>query len=302
MLEGLRNCMLCPRNCSVDRTSNKAGYCRSGSKITLARVSLHYWEEPCLSGKNGSGTIFFSGCNLKCVFCQNNAISHKGVGMEISVERLSEIFLEQQSKGAHNINLVTPTHFVPQIIYAIEIAKNKGLKLPIVYNSSGYENIETIKALKGYIDIYLPDFKYFDDKYSIKYSNAPNYFSIASKAIEEMYNQVGSASFDAEGMMKKGVIIRHLMLPGLLFDSKKIIDYIYNTFTDNVYISLMNQYTPVNNLEKYPEINKPLNPKHYESLIDYCLSLGIKNAFIQEEGTVSESFIPEFDLRGVRKL
>ncbi|MFL0269157.1 radical SAM protein [Candidatus Clostridium radicumherbarum] len=302
MLEGLRNCMLCPRNCSVDRTSNKAGFCRSGSKITLARVSLHYWEEPCLSGKNGSGTIFFSGCNLKCVFCQNNAISHKGVGMEISVERLSEIFLEQQSKGAHNINLVTPTHFVPQIIYAIEIARNKGLKLPIVYNSSGYENIETIKALKGYIDIYLPDFKYFDDKYSIKYSNAPNYFSIASKAIEEMYNQVGSASFDSEGMMKKGVIIRHLMLPGLLFDSKKIIDYIYNAFTDNVYISLMNQYTPVNNLEKYPEINKPLNPKHYESLIDYCLSLGIKNAFIQEEGTVSDSFIPEFDLRGVRKL
>jgi putative pyruvate formate lyase activating enzyme len=302
MLEELRNCMLCPRNCSVDRTSNKAGFCKFGSKVTLARVSLHHWEEPCLSGKNGSGTIFFSGCNLKCVFCQNNAISHKGVGMEISIERLSEIFIEQQSNGAHNINLVTPTHFVPQIIEAIKIARSDGLKLPIVYNSSGYENIETIKALKGYIDIYLPDFKYFNDKYSIKYSNAPNYFSIASKAIEEMYNQVGSASFDTDGMMKKGVIIRHLMLPGILFDSKKIIDYIYTTFGDDVYISLMNQYTPVNNLEKYPEINKPLNPKHYESLIDYCLSLGIKNAFIQEEGTVSESFIPEFDLRGVRKL
>lgn len=302
MLEELRNCMLCPRNCSIDRTANKAGFCKIGSKVTLARVSLHHWEEPCLSGKNGSGTVFFSGCNLKCVFCQNNTISHKGVGMEISIERLSEIFIEQQSKGAHNINLVTPTHFVPQIIEAIKIARNKGLILPIVYNCSGYENIETLKALKGYIDIYLPDLKYYNDKYSIKYSNAPNYFAITSKAIEEMYNQVGKAVFDTDGMMKKGVIIRHLMLPGLLFDSKKIIDYIYNTFGDNVYISLMNQYTPINNLEKYPEINKPLNPKHYESLIDYCLSLGIKNAFIQEEGTVSESFIPEFDLRGVRKL
>ncbi|MFL0248648.1 radical SAM protein [Candidatus Clostridium stratigraminis] len=302
MLEELRNCMLCPRNCKIDRTANKAGICRSGSKVAIARVSLHYWEEPCLSGKNGSGTVFFSGCNLKCVFCQNNAISHKGVGLETSIERLSEIFLEQQSKDAHNINLVTPTHFVPQIIEAIKIARSNGLKLPIVYNSSGYENIETIKALKGYIDIYLPDLKYFKDKYSIKYSNAPKYFSIASKAIGEMYNQVGSPSFDADGMIKKGVIIRHLMLPGLLFDSKKIIDYIYKTFGDNVYISLMNQYTPVNNLEKYPEINKSLNPRHYEGLIEYCLSLGIKNAFIQDEGTVSESFIPEFDLRGVDKL
>jgi len=302
MLMELKNCMLCPRNCSVDRTANKIGFCKSSSKITVARVSLHYWEEPCISGKNGSGTVFFSGCNLKCVFCQNNAISHKGIGMDITNERLSEIFLEQQSKGAHNINLVTPTHFVPQIIEAIKIARNNGLMLPIVYNSSGYENIETIKALEGYIDIYLPDLKYFTDTYSIKYSNAPNYFNIASKAIEEMYKQVGRAIFDAAGMMKKGVIIRHLMLPGLLFDSKKIIDYIYTTFGDNVYISLMNQYTPVNNLERYPEINKPLNPKHYESLIDYCLSLDIKNAFIQEDGTVSESFIPEFDLRGVERL
>lgn len=299
MLNELKKCMLCPRNCCVDRITNEIGFCKSNSSITVARVSLHHWEEPCISGKQGSGTVFFSGCNLKCVFCQNNAISHKGVGTAISIERLSDIFLEQQSKGAHNINLVTPTHFVPQIIEAIKIARNKGLLLPIVYNSSGYENIDTIKALKGYIDIYLPDLKYFNDKYSIKYSNAPNYFNIASKAIEEMYNQVGEAVFDFDGMMKKGVIIRHLMLPGLLFDSKKIIDYVYNRFGHKVYISLMNQYTPVNNLDLYPEINKPLNPKHYESLIDYCLSLSIKNAFIQEEGTVSESFIPEFDLRGV---
>jgi putative pyruvate formate lyase activating enzyme len=302
MLNELTNCMLCPRNCGVDRTSGKVGFCKSGSSIKVARVSLHDWEEPCISGEHGSGTIFFSECNLKCVFCQNNAISHKGIGMDISIGRLSEIFLEQQSKGAHNINLVTPTHFVPQIIEAIKISRNNGLSLPIVYNSSGYEALNTIKSLKGYIDIYLPDLKYFDDKYAIKYSNAANYFNTASKAIEEMYNQVGEATFDPEGIMKKGVIIRHLMLPGLLFDSKKIINYIYSTFGDKVYISLMNQYTPVNNLDMYPEINKPLNPKHYESLIAYCLSIGIKNAFIQEEGTVSESFIPEFDLRGVAKL
>lgn len=299
MLELLNRCILCPRNCGVNRLSGELGFCKSGEKVKLARVSLHQWEEPCISGEKGSGTVFFSECNLKCVFCQNNSISHKGVGKEISIERLSEIFLEQEMRGAHNINLVTPTHFVPQIIEAVKLAKKSGLKLPIVYNSSGYENIDTIKALNGYIDIYLPDLKYFDDKYAVKYSHAPNYFNIASKAIEEMYSQVGNPIFDENKMMKKGVIIRHLMLPGLLFDSKKIVDYIYRTFKDNVYISLMNQYTPFNNAEKYPEINKPLNPKHYDSLIDYSLSLGIKNAFIQDEGTASESFIPNFDLRGI---
>ncbi|WP_127837270.1 radical SAM protein [Clostridium prolinivorans] len=299
MLELLSNCRLCPRNCGVNRLKGEIGFCKSSDKIKAARVSLHEWEEPCISGSKGSGTIFFSECNLKCVFCQNSSISYEGIGKEISIERLSEIFLNQQSRGAHNINLVTPTHFVPQIIEAIKLAKKRGLMLPIVYNTSSYENIETIKALKGYIDIYLPDLKYFNDKYAVKYSNAPNYFKTASKAIEEMYLQVGNPVFNKEGLMEKGVIIRHLMLPGLLFDSKKIIEYIYKTFKDNVYISLMNQYTPFNNVEKYPEINKPLNPKHYNSLIDYCLNLGIKNAFIQDEGTVSESFIPKFDLRGV---
>lgn len=233
------------------------------------------------------------------MFCQNHCISHEGVGKEISIERLSEIFLEQQQRGAHNINLVTPTHFVPQIIEAIKIARIKGLTLPIVYNSNGYENIETIRALKGYIDIYLPDLKYFSDKYAVKYSHAPNYFEMASKAIEEMYSQAGDPEFDENGIMKKGVIVRHLMLPGLLFDSKKIMDYIYNTFGNSVYISIMNQYTPVSGVDKYPEINRSVNSKHYDSLIDYCLMLGIQNAFIQEEGTVSESFIPNFDLRGV---
>jgi putative pyruvate formate lyase activating enzyme len=298
-MELLRSCRLCPRNCGINRLEGQVGFCQSGALVKVARVSLHQWEEPCISGDKGSGTVFFSECNLKCVFCQNNSISHKGVGKEISRERLADIFIEQQERGAHNINLVTPTHFVPQIIESIKIARGNGLSIPIVYNSNGYENIEAIKALKGYIDIYLPDLKYFEDKYSVKYSKAPDYFKIASEAIKEMYSQVGNPELDENGMMRKGVIIRHLMLPGLMFDSKKVMDYIYSTFGDSVYVSLMNQYTPVNNVDKYPEINKPLNPKHYESLIDYCLSLGMKNAFIQEEGTVSESFIPDFDLSGV---
>lgn len=299
MMDLLRSCRLCPRNCGVNRFDNRVGFCGSGKNIMVARVSLHHWEEPCLSGEKGSGTIFFSECNLKCVFCQNYSISHKGVGKEITVERLSSIFLEQQERGAHNINLVTPTHFVPQIVEALKLAKNNGLKLPIVYNSNGYENVETVKALRGYIDIYLPDLKYYEDKYAVRYSHAPGYFKVASQAIEEMFSQVGKPKFDEDGMMTSGVIIRHLMLPGLLFDSKKIIDYIWQTFKHSIFISIMNQYTPVNNVSQYPEINKPLNQKHYESLIDYCLSLGIKNAFIQDEGTVSESFIPDFDLRGV---
>ena len=299
MMSLLYKCKLCPRNCCVNRLNGEVGFCGSGSAIKVARVSLHNWEEPCLSGENGSGTVFFSHCNLRCVFCQNYSISHKGIGKEISVERLADIFMEQQETGAHNINLVTPTHFVPQIIESIKLARTRGLNVPIVYNSNGYESLEAIKALKGYINVYLPDLKYCDDKYALRYSQAPNYFKTAAAAIEEMFSQVGSAEFDENGMMTKGIIIRHLMLPGLLFDSKKIVDYIWRTFGHSVYISIMNQYTPVHNADKYPEINKPLNHAHYESLVDYCLSLGIKNAFIQEDGTVSESFIPNFDLRGV---
>lgn len=295
----IENCTLCRHNCRVNRLNGNIGFCNSGEKVKLARVSLHHWEEPCLSGDKGSGTIFFSNCNLKCVYCQNYAISSNGIGKEISIKRLSEIFLEQQERGAHNINLVTPTHFVPQIVESLKLAKDSGLTLPIVYNTNSYENIETIKALKGYIDVYLPDLKYFNDKYALKYSNAPNYFTAASKVIEEMFSQVGEAVFDMNGMMKKGVIIRHLMLPGLLFDSKKIIDYIYNTFKDSVFISLMNQYTPMFNTSCYPEINKKINPKHYEALINYCINLGITNAYIQEQGTASESFVPSFDLRGI---
>ncbi|WP_035149923.1 radical SAM protein [Clostridium tetanomorphum] len=295
----LSKCELCPRNCRVNRLNNELGFCKSGKNILIALASLHHWEEPCISGTNGSGTIFFSNCNLNCVFCQNHQISQESVGKEISIEKLSQIFLTQQNKGAHNINLVTPSHYVPQIIDALKIAKKTGLKIPIVYNTNSYENLSTIKALNGYIDVYLPDLKYYNNTYSEKYSGVKNYFQYASKAIEEMVKQVGSPNFNKDGIMTKGVIIRHMMLPGLLFDSKKIIDYIYTTFKDSVYISIMNQYTPLNKSINYPEINKPVNPKHYDTFIDYCLSLGIKNAFIQEEGTVKESFIPKFDLKGI---
>lgn len=260
-MELLESCKLCPRNCGANRLNGKRGFCGAGDKIRVARAALHYWEEPCISGDIGSGTVFFSHCTLKCVFCQNYNISQCEWGKEIYIERLAEIFIELQEKGALNINLVTPTHYVAQIIEAIKIAKSNGLKLPIIYNSSGYEKVETIKLLKGYIDVYLPDMKYFDTKYSSKYSKAKDYFKYAKEAIDEMVNQVGEVKFDENGIVQSGVIIRHLMLPGLLFDSKKIIDYIYNTYGDKVYISIMNQYTPLDNVKKYPEINKPLNSK-----------------------------------------
>lgn len=300
MMNLLKECKLCPRKCKVNRLEGKEGFCKSGSKVKISRADLHYWEEPCISGHKGSGTVFFSNCNLGCVFCQNHCISQEGLGKEVSIERLSDIFIELQEKGALNINLVTPTHYVAQIIEALKLAKSKGLSIPILYNSNGYDSLEAIDALKGLIDVYLPDLKYFDDKYSLKYSNAPNYFYNATKAIESMYKQVGNHVFDEDGIIKKGVIIRHLMLPGLLFDSKKIIDYIYKAYGDSIYISLMNQYTPLHKASSYPEINKPLNEKHYESLINYALELGITNAFVQEGGTSSKDFVPDFkSLKGV---
>lgn len=299
MIDLLENCSLCPRNCGVNRLSEKRGFCGAGDKIRVARAALHYWEEPCISGNIGSGTVFFSYCTLKCVFCQNHNISQCSFGKEISIDRLGEIFIELQEKGALNINLVTPTHYVPQIIEAIRLGRNKGLNIPIIYNSSGYEKVETIKLLKGYIDVYLPDMKYFDSKYSVKYSKAKDYFLYAKESIDEMINQVGNVEFDENGIIKKGVIIRHLMLPGLLFDSKKIVDYIHKTYGNKVYISLMNQYTPLEHVKEYPEINKPLNQKHYEALIDYSLDIGVEKGFIQEEGTAKESFIPLFNFEGV---
>lgn len=298
-LDKLKECTLCIRNCKIDRTSGKVGACLSSDKILAARAELHFWEEPPISLDTGSGTVFFSNCNLKCVFCQNHDISQENKGKEISIERLSEIFLELQEKGANNINLVTPTHYAPLIIEAIKLSKEKGLTLPILYNTNGYDSLETIKMLDNYIDVYLPDFKYFDDKYAIKYSNAKGYRENVIHVLEEMYRQVGKNKFDEKGRMIKGMIVRHLMLPGLLFDSKKVIDTIYNMFSDNVYISIMNQYTPMFKALELEEISKPLNPKMYDSLISYAAEIGVKNAFIQESSSSTTDFVPNFNFQGL---
>ena len=287
-------CTLCPRRCEVDR-AKKSGFCGAGEKIKIARCALHLWEEPCISGKNGSGTVFFSHCTMKCVFCQNYKISHLGIGKTITEKELANCFLKLENDGAHNINLITPTQYVPQIIKALNIAKKGGLNIPVIYNSGGYENPETLNMLDGLIDVYLPDLKYFDDKYALRYSGAKDYFKTASRAISKMYEQVGKCVFDSDGMIKKGVIVRHLLLPNLIFDSKKIIDYLFSTYGDNIYISIMNQYTPISGiLEDFPEINKKISERYYDSLIDYAINLGVKNAYIQEGDTAKESFIPEF--------
>lgn len=296
--ELLKECRICPRNCSVDRRDAN-GYCKAGVSVRAAKAFLHMWEEPCISGNRGSGAVFFSSCNLGCVFCQNYKISHEGFGKEITIERLSEIFMELQDKGAHNINLVTPTQYVPQIREALIKAKGLGLNIPVVYNSNAYEKVETLKSLEGLVDIYLPDLKYFDDKFSIKYSKAPEYFKYASKAILEMYRQVKSPVFDEDGMMKKGLMIRHLMLPGGLFDSKKIVDWVIENLPGDVYLNLMCQYTPMNTASQYPEIDKRLNQKHYDSLVDYAVSKGLENGFFQEFESATEEYVPDFNLQGI---
>lgn len=298
MLELYKKCNLCPRKCLIDRTKT-LGYCKATDKVKVARSALHYFEEPSISGTNGSGTIFFSNCNLKCCYCQNKEISTDGFGKEVSIERLSEMMLELEEKHANNINLVTPTHYIPNIIEAIKIARKKGLSIPIVYNTSGYENVETLKLLDGYIDIYLTDFKYFDNKLGKELSKCSNYFEVASKALDEMYKQTGKNKFNKDGLMTKGIIVRCLVLPTKSDDAKKIIDYLYKKYQDNIYLSIMNQYTPVNYIKEYPYLNKTISDEEYNDVIDYAIDLGIKNAYIQEGGTCSESFIPAFDLEGV---
>ena len=298
MIDLYKKCNLCPRKCLIDRTKT-LGYCKATDKVKVARSALHYFEEPSISGTNGSGTIFFSNCNLKCCYCQNKEISTDGFGKEISIERLSEMMLELEEKHANNINLVTPTHYVPSIIEAIKLARSKGLSIPIVYNTSGYESVETIKLLDGYIDIYLTDFKYFDDKLGKELSKCTNYFEVASKALEEMYRQTGKNKFNDNGLMTKGIIVRCLVLPTKSDDTKKIIDYLYKKYQDNIYLSIMNQYTPVNYIKDYPYLNKTISEDEYNEVIDYAIDLGIKNAYMQEGGTCSESFIPSFDLEGV---
>lgn len=292
-------CTLCPRNCRVDRTVGEKGFCRETDQLMAARAALHMWEEPCISGTQGSGTVFFSGCSLRCVFCQNASIASGSVGRPIRVERLSEIFLELQSQGAANINLVTPGHFAPLIVDALDLARKQGLKLPIVYNSSGYESIQTLHQLEGYVDVYLPDFKYMNPVMAAKYSHAPDYPLIAKEAVEEMVRQTGVCQFDEKGMIKKGTIVRHLVLPGYIKDSMKVVEYLYNTYKDSIFISLMNQYTPLPRAADYPEINRRLTTYEYEKVVSHALSLGVTNGYIQKGKTAKESFIPAFDFCGI---
>ena len=291
----LKKCDLCPRNCLVNRYE-KVGYCRAKAKLKIALASNHMWEEPVISGRDGSGTIFFSHCNLGCIFCQNYKIRN-GYGKEITIKRFSEICLELQSRGANNINLVTPTHYVTLIRKGLIQAKNRGLIIPIVYNTSSYENEATIENMKELVDVYLADLKYYDDSYAKKYSNCNNYFEVATKAIGKMVEQVGSPIIH-NGLMKRGVIVRVLLLPGLLEDAKKIIKYLYETYHDNIYISIMNQYTPVDKYV-YEELNNKVAESVYDELVNFAYDIGVRNAFIQEGETQNDSFIPNFNLENV---
>jgi len=367
----MKKCTLCPRNCAVSRADGETGICGQTKELKVARAALHYWEEPCISGKRGSGAVFFSGCALHCVFCQNHNIANGTAGKVISPERLCEIFLELQEKGANNINLVTPGHFVPQIIPALKRAKRQGLILPVVYNTSSYESVDTIRRLDGLVDVYLPDFKYMSPELSAKYSHAADYSEAAKAAIAEMVRQTGEPQFapekeaeiqsgrrqpedgepefapekeaeiesgrrqpeggepgsggesrqkeqeaaspagkagadcdvddpiEAGWLMKRGVIVRHLLLPGCVTDSKAVIKYLYETYGDTIYISIMNQFTPLAGLERYPELNRRVTDEEYEEVVDYAIGLGVERGFIQEGDTAEESFIPEFDCEGV---
>jgi len=294
------NCILCPRNCGSNRDNGDKGFCGESSTIRIARAALHFWEEPVISGDKGSGAAFFTGCNLKCIFCQNASIAASEVGKEVSIEALAEIFLKLQGEGANNINLVTASHYVPQVADSIQIARRLGLTIPIVYNTSSYEKPETLRMLDGLVDIYLPDLKYMDAKLAKAYSKAEDYPEIAKGAIKEMYRQAGKPVFDEEtGLMRKGVIVRHLVMPGAVGNAKAVIDYLYETYGDAIFISLMNQYTPMREFTEYPELNRKVTKREYEKVIQYALDLGIENAFIQEGKTAQESFIPAFDLTGV---
>lgn len=291
-------CNLCPRKCNAERNNGK-GYCKAPSDIMVSRAALHFWEEPCISGDEGSGTVFFSGCNMGCVFCQNTDIAHDVFGKKISRERLSQIFLELQGKNANNINLVTPTHYSEEIINAVRLARESGLKIPIIYNTSGYENEETISMLEDTVDIFMPDFKYWLPGTAKKYSNAPDYPEVAKKAIDKMVKMRPELIFDKRGMLQRGVIIRILLLPGFVYEAKKIAEYVYHEYGDKVIISLMSQYTPNGKLENYPEINRRVRNKEYERLVDFVSELGAENVYIQEGSSADESFIPPFNLDGV---
>ena len=293
------NCLLCPRKCGINRRTGQTGVCGVLSEIKVARAALHYWEEPCISGKRGSGAVFFSGCSLHCVFCQNREISDGKEGKVISKERLSDIFMELADKGANNINLVTPGQYIHDIVWAVNDAKSRGMKLPIIYNTSGYENVTELKLLEGIVDVYLPDFKYMDSTLSARYSRAKDYPSVAKQALSEMVRQQPDVVIDdATGLIQKGVIVRQLLLPGHVNDAKAVLKYLYDTYHDHVYISMMSQFTPIA-LKDYPEINRTVTRREYERLVDYALEIGITNAFIQEGDVAKDSFIPAFDCEGV---
>ena len=295
----LKDCHLCPRNCGVDRLAGQKGFCGVDAGIMVARAALHMWEEPCISGKEGSGAVFFSGCSLGCAFCQNRTISKGQSGKVITVEHLAELFLDLQEQKANNINLVTAGHFLPQVREALILAKEQGLTIPVVYNSSGYEKAEMLRYLDGLVDIYLPDLKYLEADLAGKYSHAKDYPEVAMKALEEMVRQVGTPEFDERGMMKKGVIVRHLLLPGHVRNSKKVLEYLYGTYGDQIYISLMNQYTPMPAMKDDPQLSRKVTDREYDRLLDHAISFGVTNCFIQEGETAKESFIPEFNGEGI---
>lgn len=299
MCEFSEKCSLCPRMCGTDRAAGQKGFCGGGNLVRVARAALHYWEEPCISGESGSGTVFFSGCTMRCVFCQNKEISRGEAGREITVDRLAEIYLELAAKGANNINLVTPMHYAPQITAALDIARKNGLTLPIVWNTGGWERRESVAAVRDYADIWLSDFKYFDSSLGESLSKAPNYFSVAAAALDQMVKQTCEPVFDENDMMRRGVIVRHLMLPGHLDDTKNVLRFLYENYGDSIWISIMNQYTPMCSDPRFPELSRTVSDEEYNEAIDFACELGIENAFVQEGGTVGESFIPPFDLSGV---
>ena len=294
-------CTLCPRLCHAERMEQEGkGVCRVGTLPRIARAALHMWEEPCISGTRGSGAIFFSGCNLQCAFCQNEVISHGGQGETVSVERLAEIFRELENQGAHNINLVTPTMFSPQINAALTLAKAHGLHIPVVYNTSGYELPEALAVIAPQINVYLPDFKYLSPELSARYSHAADYPDFAKASLAMMAARLGSARFDESGMMTRGIIVRHLLLPGQLRESMRVLDYLYGEYGNSIYYSLMSQYTPLPTLpETYPELRRRVTTYEYQKLIDHACSLGITNGFIQDGRSAKESFIPAFNGEGV---
>ena len=295
----MKECRLCPRNCGADRMAGQKGFCGTDTEIMVARAALHMWEEPCISGKEGSGAVFFSGCSLGCGYCQNGRISRGQRGKQITIEHLVGIFLNLQEQKANNVNLVTAGQFLPQVAEALKRAKAQGLHIPVVYNSSGYEKAEMLKMLDGLVDIYLPDFKYMDPELAVKYSHAKDYPQVAKLALEEMVRQTGMPEFDSRGMMKRGVIVRHLLLPGHVKNSKNVLKYLYKTYGDKIYISMMNQYTPMPAMKDDPQLSRKVTDREYERLIDYAISLGLNNGFIQEGETAKESFISEFDGEGV---